>query len=544
MRPKHLRRWRSLAIATIVVIVTGGLTVWSIVTDMTLVGTLHGHAAEHIDQQELLDLVEDGLPGDAFHEAFEHGDELFESSFTALDGVGANVGQGQRFTRVPRADLAGPGEWATHIPARATGPNAISCNACHIQLFDDGSGSAVANVHRDPLHSGNLKQFIQRNTPHLFAPGALQRLAEEMTTRLHSIRTEVRATACANGFAAPTALVAKGVGFGAIAAKRVQGSPCRVEFDTSKVQGVSDDLVVRPFQWKGSFASLRSFNRNASHNELGMQAVKATGDGIDGDYDGVADELTIGDMTALTVYLAAQPRPTSTVELAEKGIIAPLESAEADQIRRGRGVLDQLGCSECHVPALRLNDPIFSEPSQLAEYRDIKFPAGQDPVSRGVTPALPVSFDLTNDQPDNQIKDENGNVVHRLGSLRKDNQGRAVVELFGDLKRHFMGRRLAESIDEEGTGAGTFLTENLWGVGSTAPYLHDGRATTLTEAILEHGGEAAASRDKFRAAAYENQQAVVAFLNNLVLFKIDEDDAVVVPPPAPSRITGFNLKVK
>lgn len=42
-----------------------------------------------------------------------------------------------------------------------------------------------------------------------------------------------------------------------------------------------------------------------------------------------------------------------------------------------------------------------------------------------------------------------------------------------------------------------FLTEAPWGVGSTAPYLHDGRATTLTEAILEHGGAAAASRSAF-----------------------------------------------
>ncbi len=41
------------------------------------------------------------------------------------------------------------------------------------------------------------------------------------------------------------------------------------------------------------------------------------------------------------------------------------------------------------------------------------------------------------------------------------------------------------------------MTKELWGVGSTGPYLHDGWGTTLTEAILDHGGEGADSRDRF-----------------------------------------------
>ena len=82
-----------------------------------------------------------------------------------------------------------------------------------------------------------------------------------------------------------------------------------------------------------------------------------------------------------------------------------------------------------------------------------------------------------------------------------------------------MGPELAESIDETGSGAATFLTENLWGVGSTAPYLHDGRATTLTEAILWHGGEAAASRAAFRALTTQEQLDLLLFLNNLTLLK-------------------------
>jgi cytochrome c peroxidase len=75
------------------------------------------------------------------------------------------------------------------------------------------------------------------------------------------------------------------------------------------------------------------------------------------------------------------------------------------------------------------------------------------------------------------------------------------------------------------------LTENLWGVGSTAPYLHDGRATTLSEAIIEHAASNSDSASEARAAraAYLNlsttsKQALIAFLENLVLFKIEEEE--------------------
>lgn len=71
-----------------------------------------------------------------------------------------------------------------------------------------------------------------------------------------------------------------------------------------------------------------------------------------------------------------------------------------------------------------------------------------------------------------------------------------------------------------GSGAAVFLTANLWGVGSTAPYLHDGRATTLTEAILAHGGEAAGSRAAFQTLGPREQEQLLAFLHNLVLFKM------------------------
>jgi cytochrome c peroxidase len=494
---------------------------YAIHQNLPLIGALHEAQAEHVDQAELYNLVAAGEHEEAFELAFETGDELFETEFNALDGGGANVGRGQRFTRTPRADLTQFFEWANHFPPRATGPNAQACNGCHNKPFDDGAGGAQSNVHRDPLHSGQLGKFIQRNTPHVFAPGAIQRLAEEMTDGLHRDRDRGIEAACSTGRAQSVRLRTKGVEFGFLTVIPRSLHPCRVDFDHRRVEGVDDDLVIKPLQWKGSELTVRAFNRGASHNELGMQPVEIVGAGVDGDFDGVTDEMTIGDQTAIAIYLAAQPRPTTLLELAALGL-AELTAEQVDAIEDGEVLFHQIGCTDCHRSALVIDDPIFSEPSQNPNYRDATFPAGQNPITELVDPAFAVTFDLTADQPDNVIETDEGEF--RLGSLRTDGNGGGIVELFGDLKRHYMGNDLEESIDEVGTGAGVWITKELWGVGSTAPYLHDGRATTLTEAILEHGGEATSERRNFESLSTSSQAKVIAFLENLVLFKVEEEE--------------------
>jgi CxxC motif-containing protein (DUF1111 family) len=92
------------------------------------------------------------------------------------------------------------------------------------------------------------------------------------------------------------------------------------------------------------------------------------------------------------------------------------------------------------------------------------------------------------------------------------------------LRRWDLGPGIAESIDETGTGSSVFMTENLWGVGSTPPYLHDGRATTLTEAILFHDGQATQARTEFLAMSDNDKHDIVSFLQNLVLYVSDEEE--------------------
>jgi len=66
------------------------------------------------------------------------------------------------------------------------------------------------------------------------------------------------------------------------------------------------------------------------------------------------------------------------------------------------------------------------------------------------------------------------------------------------------------------------MTTALWGVGSTSPYGHDGRSINLSEVILRHGGEAQVARDDFARLPLHKRNAIIEFLNSLVLFPPDD----------------------
>jgi hypothetical protein len=519
-----------------------GLSAWGLITSSTDLGTVSAVEGKvmssiggHIVQSTLTNLVQSGQNATAFATAFSHGDDLFAAHFNAADGSGGKVGAGgERFTRMPRADRTGAGEWASHTPARATGPNTQSCNGCHHLGGDDGAGEAADNVHRDANHLGQLNKMVQRNTPHLFGLGGLQKLAEEMTTDLQNSRNSGRSfLGCGVTTTAGTVtnnLTSKSINFGTITITHVGGTTnCTETLNAPPggVKAVSADLVVRPYQWKGVVAFIRDFVRGAAHNEIGMQGTELLGSPtvdpatVDGDGDGVANELFVGDMTALTLYQAAQPRPTTRQELASLGIIPPLSSAENASIANGSAIYDRLTCASCHVRQLVANDIIFREPSANPNFRDPGdvFPNGRSYGNAALNTSSPVTFDITRDQTENNQFTVNG---QPLGTFQRDGQGHAIIALFGDLRRHDLGSAVAEEVDEQGTGASVFMTENLWGVGSTAPYMHDGRATTITEAILEHGGEAQTSRNNFVALSTSDKKDVITFLNNLVLFKVEE----------------------
>jgi CxxC motif-containing protein (DUF1111 family) len=65
--------------------------------------------------------------------------------------------------------------------------------------------------------------------------------------------------------------------------------------------------------------------------------------------------------------------------------------------------------------------------------------------------------------------------------------------------------------------ANDWRTPPLWGVADSAPYLHDGRATNIDEAIRLHGGEAAATAKRYDKLTSDERWALLAFLESLTV---------------------------
>lgn len=441
----------------------------------------------HLDQA----LIESG--DITVEECFDQGRLIFDAKFNALDGQGrpASTGTGE-----PRTPDEPPF-------IRTSGPDANSCAGCHNQPSSGGGGEFVVNVFvgaeaRDPVTesvSSNISN--ERNTLGMFGAGPIEMLAREMSTQLAAIREAARAQAMNSGQPATRNLAAKGVSFGTITVMP-DG-----RIDPTGIVGVDWDLIIKPFHQKGTAVSLRQFTNTAMNRHHGMQSVERFGEGDDDDQDGIANELTVGDITAVTLFQAALPTPT---------VVMPSESPRRQAVRSGRTLFNQIGCNECHIPAMILNDPNFSEPNPLNPPDNLTL----EDVSQ------PVSFDMT---------------VEGLGTrLRSLSGGRALVTAYTDLKRHnlndedfnhFANEQRSQgtlngfapegdfTIEAPGRPTEEFLTRKLWDAGNSGPYGHRGDLTTLTEAIFFHGGEARASRDAFFGLPQDDQDSIIEFLKAL-----------------------------
>ena len=135
----------------------------------------------------------------------------------------------------------------------------------------------------------------------------------------------------------------------------------------------------------------------------------------------------------------------------------PAESAARDQALAGKAVLNKIGCADCHTPHVGDVDGIYSDL--------LLHPMGEVLVGGG-------SY---NEPPLNLPKFKPG----------------------------------------EGPVASEWRTPPLWGVADSAPYMHDGRAPTLEEAIKFHGGQAAAAAGRFAKLSKPEQRQLLGFLETL-----------------------------
>jgi hypothetical protein len=361
-------------------------------------------------------------------------------------------------------------------------PEAQSCVSCHNEGGQDGAG----DQNHDIFQAGdgiNRATGLGRNPPPLLGSGLRQQIGIEMTAELQGQLAAGKAQAAATNTNVTVPLNAKTRFFGSVVA-RPDGT---VDF-AGLAPFVDTDLVIKPFGWKGREATIRRFIEGGFRVHFGMQTepsvnnhcntpnVNTFGNGPncqDPDGDGVTKEISDGQLSATSVYMALQEMPVR---------IPAATSAAQLRVNQGEALFNQVNCQACHTQNMTINNPIRIE-------------RGDTTGGAGVT--LNLATDMHEPRPA---------LVN----------GTMTVEIWSDFRRHNMGVEDCDSKNFNQIGACFFMTPPLWGIADTGPFLHDGRAKTLLDSILLHGGgDDVNSVNAFKALPADDQQKIIEFMESL-----------------------------
>jgi len=419
--------------------------------------------------------------------SIRRGRQLFQRKFTRDEGLGPVMNDGF-------------GDINTHLAIGAGLSD--SCASCHGR--PRGSAGVGGDVATRP---------DSRDAPHLFGLGLKEMIADEVTAELRAIRAEAIADASVRRRPVTRKLRSKGINYGAITAN-ADGS-----LNTSNVQGVDPDLRVRPFFHHGGTISIREFVVGALNAEMGLQAVDPdltaasagasvttpSGMVLDGSVDAIEAPRAASESDDPDADAKMNEIPSSLVDHLEFYLLnyfKPATYAQNESTRAGRGIFEEIGCAQCHIPNIMIN-----RDRRVADVETVYDP----------TRAIFNNLFATASPLFTALDDGSG-----LPALKKPRlQPFLVQNIFTDFKRHDLGSNFYER-NYDGTTRTQFLTTALWGVGTTAPYGHDGRSINLVEVILRHGGEAETARNRFARLDREEKSALLDFLNSLVLFPPDD----------------------
>jgi len=472
---------------------------------------------------------------------FELGEALFKTNWTRQQGGDRPRAKG---TGRPLSE-GSPALTGARGFNRVSAPDANSCAGCHNAPYgiNGGGGDFVAGVFVlgqrfdfstfDPAdrlptrgtvdETGNAATVQDagnfRASTGMFGGGYLEMLARQMTEELQRTRDSIR-------HGETKALVAKGVSFGALTL-RTDGV-----WDTSKVEGLGrvslvssgtthpPTLVLRPWHQASNVVSLREFTNTAFNQHHGIQSTERFGLDTDPDGDGVTNEMTRDQVTAVTLFQAAMQVP---------GRVIPRHPAIEQAVLRGEAAFERIGCATCHVPRMPLDRQgwIFVEPNPFN-------PPGN--LRTGETSE--VKLDLSSD-------------ALPAPRLKPDASGTVWVEAYTDFKLHDIcdtGEK--EPLDQNAAqwnaarlkdGNCRFLTKRLWGAANEPPFFHHGLFTTLRRSVLAHAGEARESRRAFEALPTRDQDSLIEFLKTLQVLPpgttariVDESYQPRAWPPAPA----------
>ena len=434
--------------------------------------------------------------------SIRRGRQLFQRKFSLHQGLGPRTGDGV-------GDIESAGSIGAGI--------ADSCAGCHGR--PRGSAGFGGDVATRP---------DSRDAPHLFGLGLQEMLADEITRDLRAIRDRAARLAAQRAAAVSLPLESKGIRYGQI---RVLANG---SVDSSGVRGVGADLRVRPFFAEGKTISIREFVVGAFDAEMGLEAADAmlhaaaagqrvitpAGMLLDGSLDAIEAPPARSEIDDPDRDGAVDELPAALVDHMEFYLLnyfKPAVHQNTSLARTGRRVFEAIRCTSCHVSDLRIE-----RDRRVADVETV-----YDPVN-GVFNRLFATATLRLVALD----DGSGHPPLKQPAL----QPFLVRNFFADLKRHDLGPAFHER-NYDGSLTTEFMTEPLWGVGSTAPYGHDGRSVNLREVILRHGGEARGQRDAFAALPEGAQLALIEFLETLVLFP--PDDTASNLDPGDPRAPGF-----
>ena len=220
----------------------------------------------------------------------------------------------------------------------------------------------------------------------------------------------------------------------AAARRKSSGTASNVKGRLSRLK----DGRIGRFGWKAQTATLQDFVLSAAAGEMGLE-VPGRHQAVDPRLPGLAAagfDMNQDECNLLIDYVRNLPVPV---------VIEAADNKDAAQIKAGETTFKAIGCANCHLPKLGQVDGIYS--------------------------------DLLLHDMGSQLADSDTYTVFAGESPRAD--------------RPEAGARTRPATDA--TSAREWRTPPLWGLRDSAPYLHDGRAPGIAQAITLHAGQGATS---------------------------------------------------
>ncbi|QDU74923.1 Cytochrome c [Bremerella volcania] len=236
--------------------------------------------------------------------------------------------------------------------------------------------------------------------------------------------------------------------------------------------GVSGRMAGK-FGWRGQMRSLDLFIKGACATELGLQVheFEQTKDPLRKEYKLKGNDLNQEQVGDLIHYVRSLDSPRQ---------IRPNDPKQRELVAEGKQLFTGIGCAECHVEDVGRVSGVYSD--FLLHNMGTQF---EDPI-----PAEPIAKFVERERMD-------------------------VITSYHGMRRRAITTELVKTMEVGPEQHTEYKTPPLWGVADSAPYLHDGRATTLRAAIEWHGGEAYSSFRRFSLMSEEKQFSLLQFLESL-----------------------------